>query len=343
MITLNRWLTRNFFYALWVLAGVVALYGYWSWQTDPYLVGTVVSKLHSVGAREGGTIQQLGVAIGDRVAAGQILARLDISDLSAEKRRLQEELSSLETIMAADRQRYNLEYDLLHLRISEQYAAVQANLAELDALGHEIHALVEAEAAGLGHDRDLARMTIRRDALQRSVSEQSALIRPEVLKLHADDFGAYSESIMTSLLGDRMERIHETLHALTLTEQRVELRTVRAPCEGQITEILALTGSTINAFSPIITVQDTSVAFVEVYVPETQDMRLEAGQMVEVYSNRSREFDATGRIGLVYPGYSPIPERLWLRGQMLWARKLRVTLDKDHSLLPGESVRVRVL
>jgi hypothetical protein len=45
----------------------------------------------------------------------------------------------------------------------------------------------------------------------------------------------------------------------------------------------------------------------------------------------------------VHPGFSPIPERLWLRGQMLWARKLRVELAPRHSLLPGESVRVRIL
>ncbi len=334
-------LGKHTFYVLWALAGVTAAYGYWQWKTDPFLVGTVVSNFRTVGAREGGKVEQVLVSIGDHVTAGQILARLDNSDLSAEKKLLQEELASLESVMAADRQRYNLEYDLLRLRVSEQYAAVQADLAELDALSREIRVLQQAEEAGLGHDRDLTEMTIRRDALRRSVTEQSAFLSPEVRELQVEDSGA--EGILTSLLGDRMESIHETVHSLLLIDQRMEFRTVRSPGEGLVVEILGLAGSTVEAFAPIVTVEDMRASYVEVYVPETKDTRINQGQRVEVYSKRSDQFDATGRIDFVHPGYAPMPERLWLRGQMLWARKLRVALAPDHSLLPGEAVRVQII
>ena len=340
---MKSWLTKHSYYLLLAAAMVTAAYGFWQWRTDPYLVGTVVAEFRTVGAREGGTVREVNVAIGDRVVAGQVVAWLDDADLRAEKKLLREELASLEEIMAADRRRFDLEYDFLRLRVSEQYAEVQADLAELNALRREIGSLIEAEEAGLGHGRDLTRMIIRRDALQRSVTGHSALIRPEFDRRHDAGSDAGADSILTSLLGDRTERIHETLRALMLTDQRLLYRTIRAPCDGLVVEILALAGSTVDAFAPIITVEDTRVSFVEVYVPETQDRRVDVGQAVEVYSRRSDQFDTTGRIDFVHPGYSPMPERLWLRGQMLWARKLRVTLASGHSLLPGESVRVRIL
>ena len=337
---MQRWLTRNSFRALWVVAVMAAVYGYWQWQVDPYLVGTVVSTVQSVGAREGGTIHEVYAAVGQAVAAGQVLARLDVSDLSAERRLRAEELAVLESIAAADRRRYHVEYDLLRLRVSERYAQYKAEEAELDALSREIEALVAAEKAGLGHDRDLTRMTIRRDALARSVAEQSALILPEVVHLGSDDSAAFGDSILTSLLGDRLQRIHEVRQSITLIDQRIEYRTVRSPSKGLVSRILAPPGSTVDAFLPIVTVESAQASVVEVYVPETEHLQLQVGQAVEVMSRRSSDFDARGRIDFVHPGYSPMPERLWLRGQMLWARKVRVVLEAGHLLLPGESVRV---
>ena len=336
---MKRWLKRNSFRGLWVAAVIAAVCGYWQWQVDPYLLGTVVSTEQSVGAREGGTIHEIHAAVGETVVAGQVLARLDVSDLSAERRLRAEELAVLESIAAADRRRYHVEYDLLRLRVSGQYAEAQSEEAELDALGREIDALVAAEKAGLGHDRDLTRMTIRRDALARSVAERSALLRPEVVQLGSDD-PAFGDSILTSLLGDRMQRIHEVRQSITRIDQRIEYRTVRSPSAGLVSRILARPGSTVDAFLPIITVESAEVSVVEVYVPETEDLQWRVGQAVEVMSRRSSDFDARGRIDFVHPGYSPMPERLWLRGQMLWARKVRVVLEAGHLLLPGESVRV---
>ena len=340
---MKRWLTRNAFHVLWVAALLTAAYGYRRWQADPYLIGTVVAGVQSVGAREGGTIREILVAVGEEVAAGQVLARLDASDLQAERRLRAQELASLESIAAADRRRYRVEYDLLRLRLAEQYAAVQAGEAELDALSRELEALVSAESAGLGHDRDLTRMSIRRDALARSVAEQSALVRPEVLRLDTEDSDAFGDSVLASLLGDRVERLHEVRQSLTLIDQRIEYRTIRSPCAGLVSEILALQGSTVEAFIPVVTVVSPIVNSVQVYVPETDDRPLAVGQEVEVMSKRSSLFDGRGRIDFVHPGYSPMPERLWLRGQMLWARKARVTLEAEHQLLPGESVRVRLV
>jgi HlyD family secretion protein len=341
-------LKRNLFYVLLVLAGLAAVYGYWAWQLDPYLLGTVESRLHPVSAREGGRIGEILVTTGSRVVTGQTLVRLDVSDLIAERDQLRKQLVSLETILAADRQRHALEYELLRLRLSQQSASVQSALAELNALNREIQILEEAEEAGLGRGRDLARLIIRRDALSQSVAwqsgvQQSALGGQRMRRVPRADSQAGRDSVLTSLLGDRMESIHETRRRLVLVEQRMAFRTAASPCDGLVVEIRAREGSAIDAYRPMVMVGEDRVSFVEVYVPETQDRRVAVGQPVEVYSRRADQYSTTGSISFVHPGFSPIPERLWLRGQMLWARKFRVELAPQHLLLPGESVRVRIL
>ena len=99
-----------------------------------------------MGAREGGTIRRFTSPSERRWRRARYSPAWDASDLQAERRLRAEELASLESIAAADRRRYSVEYDLLRLRLSEQYAAVQAGEAELDALSRELEALVSAKA-----------------------------------------------------------------------------------------------------------------------------------------------------------------------------------------------------
>lgn len=335
-------LKRNLFYVLLVLAGVGAVYGYWAWRLDPYLLGTVESRVHTVSARESGRIQELLVTTGSQVTVGQPLARLEMLDLVTEADLLREQLASLEELLVADRQRYVMEYDLLHLRVSQQAASVQADLARLNALDREIQTLQAAEAAGLGRGRDLAELLIQRDALRQSVAEQSDLIEQRIRR-PTEAPKDRRNAVLTSLVGDRMQSIQDILHRLTQVEQRMALRVVTAPCTGLVVDINAYEGSTIEGYVPFMTVEDPQVSFVEVFVPETQDRRVVVGQPVEVFSRRSEQYNTTGYIRFVRPGFAPMPERLWLRGQMSWARKFLVELAPHHALVPGESVRVRIL
>ena len=129
-----RMFRQNPFYLLLMLAGCGAVYGYWSWRTDPYLLGTVESRVLPVGARESGRILELMVEVGSRVVVDQPLVRLEVSDVIAERQLLREQLTSLQTTLSRDRGQLALEQHLLQLRVSQQSADIQANMAELDAL-----------------------------------------------------------------------------------------------------------------------------------------------------------------------------------------------------------------
>ncbi|NOZ00587.1 MAG: HlyD family efflux transporter periplasmic adaptor subunit [Deltaproteobacteria bacterium] len=347
-MTINK---RNWFVLLWLVGAGVATFLYYRWQVEADLVGIVETRVHRVGAREGGRVENLLVEIGDRVQEGQALARLDMSDLLAEKARLRDEMKSLDVIMEADRRRYALEYDRGRLQVEyrnawleEKTADLAARKAELAAMDAEIQRLRSAEKDGLGRTRDLADLVIRRNALARYLDVSSRRQDAGVKETPKTDLGAADqEKVLRSLTADRRERVEEIRLQLVRLDQRIRMREVRSPVQGYVVDILARQGDTLPAYAPIVAVEEEQASAVDVYLPETEEAPAAVGQLVEIVSKRGREFDARGRVVFIYPGYMPIPERLMFRRQMAWALKMRVALEHGHRLRPGESVNVRVL
>lgn len=346
-----RLLGRYGYHLLVLAAAAGAAWGWHAWQLDPPLVGTVETLVHRVAFREGGRLTSLSADVGSPVLAGALLARLDDADLVGQRRRLETELAYVEDLLDADRQRFGLEYSRLQLQLAtdehwlaRQYATVQSRLAELNALNAEVERLGRAEDAGLGRGRDLGDLTVQRDATARYVAESTG----EMAKLRGrDKAGDQAEvqegDVVASLLGDRMEHLHELLRDLVVLEQRQAYRSLVAPCDGHVVEVLRRPGDTVDAYEPVLAVEDARVRHAVVYVPETQDLRVSVGDRVAIHSRRARTFDTEGQVAFIHPGYAPLPDRFALRGQVAWARKLRVRLPAEHSLVPGELLRVEVV
>ncbi|MDZ7401945.1 MAG: efflux RND transporter periplasmic adaptor subunit, partial [candidate division KSB1 bacterium] len=151
------------------------------------------------------------------------------------------------------------------------------------------------------------------------------------------------DSMAESLLWEQMEYAESLRRLVAETEHRINLRSVIAPCDGFVTEILARPGDVIDAFLPIITVEEARPTYLDVYIPEQSNLALQVGMKAEIYSSRSRNYNTTGMVTFIHPEFTRASERLSFRGQIFWARKVRVELPKDHQLLPGEVVNVRIL
>lgn len=331
----------------WTLIALTAgsLYYYWNVEVD--LIGIVETHVHQVGAREDGVVRAVLSDIGAKVTEGQVLARLSDDDLDADETRLNEELESLNILIAADRERVRVDLGRLEMQTAERRAGIaerraewRSRLGELAGVEKEIQRLEAAESAGLGHSRELAELIIRR----RGLLEYASSIANEMKSSAGASDAAPPpdlEVLTTSLAADRFERVEEIRRELvTLTERR-KLREVVAPADGFVVEVLARPGDTVEAFLPVITVQAVVARYVDVYLPEAYDSEARVGQHVVVLSKRPAGPLAAGTISFVYPGYLPIPERLMFRGQIAWAQRLRVELTQPNELRPGESVRVR--
>ncbi|HDQ45778.1 MAG TPA: hypothetical protein ENN17_09830 [bacterium] len=345
----------NWYTILWGGCLLIVLYLALTWQVDKKYVGIVERKDHVIRAQEPGRMNLLLVDIGDPVHAGQMLGMLDISDLKTSLGLLNRELSSIRKFEQANRSRLALEVRRMGLeleneaaRLMDRLSLIESRSTELAGLNAEIERLSGARQAGLGHSRDLSALILQRDALASLLREQGKDLTRQTRKLQEarksrDLLDATPlDSLTRSLFVEHMARAEEIERMTASIEHRMTLRTLFSPCEGYVTEILARQGNVVQDFDSVLCVEEIPPRYVDVYIPERSGIQPMNGMEAKIYSRRNRALNTTGLISFVHPGFVRADERLAFRGQMFWARKLRVELDEGHGLLPGEAVTVRI-
>ncbi|HEX9971567.1 MAG TPA: efflux RND transporter periplasmic adaptor subunit [bacterium] len=345
----------NLYILLWIIALAVILYLSQNWFINKKFIGIVERRSHAIGAQESGRVQNMLIAIGDQVKKDQVLAILDISDLKTNLEQLKKELTSIQKSEGAQRDRYSIDIRRMALQLEneasdlmDRLALIESKSTELAGLNAEIERLNKAEKAGLGHSRDLSDLILKRDALASYLKEQSKDLEFQTQKLEKTRQSrkiledADIDSMTKSLLIEQMEYAESLQREVAATEHRISLRTIAAPCDGYVTEMLARSGDVVDAFVPILTVEELKPTYLNVYIPEQSTLQPEPGMTVEIFSSRTREYNTTGVITFVHPGFTQVSERLSFRGQLFWARKVRVELPKDHFLIPGEVVNARI-
>lgn len=359
MKRLNKfWQTHNFnwYTILWLIALVIILYLYQDWHVDQKFIGIVERRSHLIGAQEPGRVQNLLIMVGEQVKKDQVLAVLDISDLKMSLNRLQKELANIQATESARLNQFSLSVQRMALQLENEASTlvdrlsdIESKSTELAGLNAEIERLKNAEAAGLGHTRDLADLILQRDALASYLREQSKDLEHQSEKLEKTRASrklveeANLDSITRSLLIEQMEYAESLQREIIETEHRIGLRTIVAPCDGYVTEIMAQVGDVVDAFLPVLTVEELHPGYTDIFIPEKSAIQPVPGMKVEIYSSRSRDYNTTGVISFVHPGFSQASDRLIFRGQIFWARKVRVELPKTHALIPGEVVYAHII
>jgi len=345
----------NLYILLWIVALAIVFYLTRNWFINKKFIGIVESKSHLIGAQESGRVQNMLIAIGDQVKKEQVLAILDISDLKTTLDQLKKELSNIQKLERAQRDRYSIDIQRMALQLEneasdvvERLSLIESKSTELAGLNAEIERLKNAEKAGLGHSRDLADLILQRDALVSYLKEQRKDLAYQTQQVEKTRQSrkmleaANIDSMTKSLLIEQMEYAEELRRLVVETEYRISLRTIVAPCDGYVTEMVARSGDVVDAFIPILTVEELKPTYLDVYIPEQSTLQPQPGMKVEIFSSRKREYNTTGVITFVHPGFTMASERLSFRGQFFWARKVRVELPKDHHLIPGEVVNARI-
>lgn len=346
----------NWYIILWSIALVVIIYLFRNWHIDKQFIGIVERKSHQIGAQESGKIQTMLITVGEQVKKDQVLAMLDISDLTNQLGQLKKELANLQEMAGAQRELYSITAQRVLLQLDneaselmDRLSMIEAKSTELAGLNAEIERLKKAENAGLGYSRDLSTLVLQRDALASYLREQSkdlefqkeklAKTRQSRKMLETTDV----DSISKSLLLEQMEYTESLQRDVAATEHRISLRTILAPCDGYITELFAHPGDIVDAFVPVLVLEELKPRFLDVYIPESSNLQPESDMHVKIFSSRNKAYTTTGTITFVHPGFAQASERVSFRGQVFWARKLRVELPADHQLIPGEVVNVRLI
>ena len=216
------------------------------------------------------------VSEGERVEAGQVLARLDDAELVRE----------------------------VEIRRAE-LGATRAALAELEA-GSRREEINQARASLERARADAARASSER-ARQESLFASEVISTRELEASQAADRialaqvdGAENQLALLERgprpeqIDQARERVQQAIEALALAETRLSYATLASPLDGLVLAEHVESGEQVAAGTPVVTIGDLSSVWLRGYVDETDLGRVEVGQAVRVTSDTAPD--------RIYPG-----------------------------------------
>lgn len=353
----RRYLGWAIFGALVVLIGVpVGLWGHYQSMHVISRNAMVRGHLSEIGTRLDGVLAHLEVEEGQRVKAGQILARLEQSHIHADAQAAQAELDGLERELDVEHLTIAHEQRLLDNRLREAEANVAAAQAEVAAAAsratdakrnHEVRAALLVSQAISSEDVRGAE-TDRRTA--------AALLKVAQANLTAANSARETANIESAGVSLRRERIG-VLEAnvarakarLAGTHADLESALIRAPDDGAVVRWIIRPGGSVEVGSPVISMWVGDDIWVEAWVDEDEVSKVIVGSpaTITLQSFPGTEFSGVvEQIGVTTDfempeSEIPRPRFSRMRGAPVVGVLVRLD-DPPQNLLPGLSALVAI-
>ena len=236
----------------------------------------------NVVTRGSGLVMSLDVSSGEHVRANQVVARI------AQPAML--EKITLTKNGLAEAQRRQKEFALIHqseanLKIeaaARQEANDEAQIKELEAQAKLAGEQIPVEEELLAKGLVTKQQTIAAQQKLVTIQGQIANLRAQIKQLHAQSFGYQSQPAEAD--ADIRARIFELQSNMAQMEKELELSSsVVTPYAGQILELKAYPGSTVEQGTPIVSIQpDTQDLEVLIYVPSLRAKEIKSGVEAQV-------------------------------------------------------------
>jgi HlyD family secretion protein len=290
--------------------------------------GHVEATEVQVAADVGGRLLELRVAEGDRVAAGDVIGRLDTRDADLQIVRARAERAT------ADAQLRLLEAGARPQEISQAEAQADAAEAEVAAAIAEskaaetdlarFEALLKANA-GSQKERDDARSRV--DVLRgraRSAEGRVRANREVVSRLQA---GATREELDAA-----RARVRTVDAQIALLEKARADAEIDSPAAGIVTQKLAEAGEQIAPRMPVIVVTDLDNAWANLFVPEPMIPRVSIGQQATVLTDAGSSVQ--GKVTYISPQAEFTPRTVQTadeRSKLVY--RIKVSVDNREGIL----------
>lgn len=256
---------------------------------------------------------------GDKINAGQLIARLDDVELTQQLDLRRAELAGVEAGLA----------ELVAGSRPQEVAAVEATLrsaeAERDRASLEGRRQEELHATNASSDRELetARAQLRvAEARANEARERLALVRE----------GPRQETIAQG-----RARVAQARAAVALAESQVGNARLTAPFKGVVLERHAEPGEFVGAGAPILTAADTSRVWLRAYVNQSDLGRIQRGQPVDVRTDSYPDKTYVGRLAFIADEAEFTPKTVQTTKERV-TLVYRIKIDLDNAsgeLKPG--------
>ena len=276
----------------------------------------------------GGRLIELRVMEGDRVAADDLIGRLDATDTELQIARARAERAAAEAQLRAlpvGARPEDIRQTQAQVEAAEAEAAGAA--AELKAAQTDLErfeALLRANA-GAEKERDDARtrVDVERERV-RSASERVQAAREVLARLKA---GATREDLDAA-----RARVEVADAQIALLEKSRSDALIKAPTAGIVTQKLADQGEQIAPLMPVVVVTDLDNAWANLFVPEPLIPRVSIGQAATVMTDAGDAIQ--GKVSYVSPQAEFTPRNVQTadeRSKLVY--RIKVNVDNRAGIL----------
>jgi HlyD family secretion protein len=232
-----------------------------------------------------GRLVELRVAEGDRVAAGDVVARIDTTklELAVARARAERDQAAAELqLLRAGARREDVRQAEAQLAAAEAEAGAAA--AEQDAAARDLErfeALLRANAGSVKQRDDAATQLKMAEDRVRAAAARVRATREALQRLNA---GSRREEIAAA--GARVQAADVQIATL---ENDLQDAAVLAPIAGIVTDTLVDAGEIVAPPAPLLVIADLDRAWAEVFVDEPLVPRLRLGQAATVHTDAGGE------------------------------------------------------
>lgn len=295
------------------------------------LTGTVVSRRRvELTPKIPGRIASVLVSEGTRVAAGQVVARLEAEELTAQVRQAEQGVHQA----AAGQRVARAQLSVLEsgarpqerAQAANAVAQAEANLRTAEAEAARMQQLFTAGA--------VSRQQLDAAVLQRDVARtQLDSARQQLSLIEA---GARREDLqMARAQVEQADAVHAAARAaLQLARVQLGQTALRAPFAGRVAQVPATRGEFVAPGSVVAVLYDDRTLEMDTQIGERDLRAVRVGQTVTLTSDALPGAAIRGAVRLIVPAADPVSR----------AAKVRIALpDPPAGVLPGMSLRAEVL
>jgi membrane fusion protein, multidrug efflux system len=343
--------------ALFVL--VATPIGLWVHYQSDYVMSRnamVRGQLAQIGARLQGVVTSIEAEEGERVSAGQILARLEDRHIRADAQQAQAELEGLKRELEVERTAIVHEQQRLQNRLLEATANLNAVAAALEAAqsraedaraAHEVRrSLHESGFVSREAVRDAQAKSITADALVKGARSEHEAARAAAQGARLDAAGLAIRKQRIGVLEAGVMRAEARLAA---AQANLEATLIRAPADGAVVRRIVEPGGSVEIGSPILSLWMGKDVWVEAWLDEDDigEVKIGSAARVTLQSFPGREFHGTvDKIGLTTDYEMPAsevpqPRSVRMRGAPVVGVSIRLE-NPPRELLPGLSAVVGI-
>jgi len=290
--------------------------------------GTVEATDAQLGFQAPGRIVELVPREGDRVEPGELLARLDASELGARRAEAAARVESARAALA------ELEAGSRKEEVAQGRAAVAA---------------ADERVADARRDLERANTLFAGRAVSREAVDKATL----AVELASRQRDQAAEQLSLLEQGPRPERIAAARAQLasaeavvaTLDAALANLR-ITAPFAGVVTVRHREPGEILGAGAPVVTLMDPDDRWVRIFVPENRLSRVSLGQRAAITSDTFPGKTYDGEVSFIASSAEFTPKNVQTteeRVRLVYAVKVRITGDAAQELKPGLPADVRLV